>query len=178
MNSISELLPGVFRIDLKRFEDQRGSFVKTFSHSVFRSLGITVEMKEEFYSVSHKNVIRGMHFQVPPEDHAKVVFCAAGAVKDVVLDLRKGSGYGRVAETILSAEEPAVLVIPKGFAHGFLSLEDNSLMVYKTSGEYSPVCDLGILWKSIPMDWRLEAPPVVSQRDQQHPAFSEFCSPF
>jgi dTDP-4-dehydrorhamnose 3,5-epimerase-like enzyme len=107
----------------------------------------------------------------------KVVYCAAGAVDDVLLDLRKGSGYGRVAQVRLSADEPSLVFIPQGIAHGFRSLTDHSLMVYKTSTEHAPSADAGLLWSSFGHDWGCDA-PVMSERDQRHPALADFNSPF
>lgn len=173
-----ELLPGVIRVTLNAHKDIRGTFVKTFAKSVFLSQSISFDCSEEYYSVSAKNVVRGMHFQLPPHAHAKMVFCAAGAVQDVLLDLRKGPGYGRIAQTTLSAADPAVLLIPCGIAHGFLSLEDNTLMVYKTSTEYAPEADMGILWDSFGHHWNLPGKVIISDRDKNHISLDKFQSPF
>lgn len=172
-----EVLPGTWVVRLLRFADTRGTFVKTFARSVFKAHGADLDFLEEFYSVSHRDVVRGMHFQLPPHAHAKLVYCAAGAVEDVLLDLRPGSGYGGVACVALSDEAPAVVLIPPGVAHGFRSLIDNSLMVYKTSSEHMPSHDAGIRWDSFDYDWRCAA-PVVSERDRGHPTFADFASPF
>ena len=177
MEFTRELLPGARLMSLKKFSDQRGIFVKTFSRSVFEEYGAAFEFSEEFYSSSRKDVVRGMHFQKPPYDHVKLVYCAAGAVLDVLVDLRRGPGQGRVANVLLSADEPAILVIPSGIAHGFKSLQDDSLMVYKTSTEYSPSHDAGVLWDSIGFDWNI-AHPIVSARDSAHTALADFISPF
>ena len=172
-----ELLPGAVLVTLKRFEDARGSFVKTYARSVFEGAGIDFDFREEFYSFSHKDVVRGMHFQRPPHDHAKLVCCPAGAVLDVLVDLRRGAGFGRVASVVLNADEPAILVIPSGIAHGFKALRDDSLMVYKTSTEHAPSHDAGIRWDSFGFDWDVAA-PIVSARDAGHPALADFASPF
>ena len=150
-----EILPGVLRLRLRTHEDRRGSFVKTYVASAYAALGIPLDVGEEFYSVSGKNVVRGMHFQLPPHHHMKIVYCPVGAARDVLLDLRAGPGYGRSVEILMSAKDPAVLVIPPGIAHGFLSLEEDTLMVYKTSTEYCPAADSGIHWDSFGHDWRL-----------------------
>ncbi|MGV0954048.1 MAG: dTDP-4-dehydrorhamnose 3,5-epimerase family protein [Fluviibacter sp.] len=177
MHFESELLPGLWHVGLRLFQDPRGSFVKTYAQSIYREHGVDADWQEEFYSVSRKHVLRGMHFQVPPADHAKLVYCAHGSVLDVMLDLRKGLGYGRVAHVRLDSAEPSVLVMPSGIAHGFLSLMDDSLMVYKTSAEHNPACDAGIRWDSFGFDWRVTH-PVVSDRDAGHPAFADYGSPF
>lgn len=173
-----ELLPGSKLLSLSTFSDMRGTFVKTFGASLFEANDTLFDMREEFYSLSKRNVIRGMHFQTPPHDHAKLVFCPVGAVLDVLVDLRRGPGFMRVASVVLNAREPAVLVIPRGVAHGFKALTDDSLMVYKTSSEHMPSHDAGIRWDSIDFDWQIESPPVVSARDDAHPSLSTFSSPF
>ncbi len=173
-----EILPGVLRLRLRTHEDRRGSFVKTYVASAYAALGIQLHVGEEFYSVSGRNVVRGMHFQLPPHHHMKIVYCPVGAARDVLLDLRAGPGYGRSVEILMSARDPAVLVIPPGIAHGFLSLEEGTLMVYKTSTEYYPAADSGIRWDSFGHDWRLTSAPVVSDRDAQLGSFCDFVSPF
>lgn len=178
MEAAQELLPGAWRLTLQAHSDTRGRFVKTYATSVFASQGLSFVCAEEYYSISHKNVVRGMHFQVPPHAHAKMVYCASGTVRDVLLDLRKGPGYGKVAHTTLSSSEPAVLLIPPGLAHGFLSLENGSLMVYKTSTEYAPEADRGIRWDSFEHHWGLTDAPILSDRDRHHVALSDFQSPF
>lgn len=177
MNFESKLLPGVWHIKLRRLQDARGSFVKTFARSIYREYGIDPEWQEEFYSVSGKDVVRGMHFQTPPADHAKLVYCAHGAVLDVMLDLRKGPEYGRIAHLQLDSTEPSVLFMPPGIAHGFRSLTDGSLMVYKTSTEHNPAHDAGIRWNSFGFDWGVER-PIVSDRDALHPVFADYDSSF
>lgn len=170
-------LPGCWFVRLKKLQDARGSFVKTFEQRRFSTAGLTVQMAEEFYSISHRGVIRGMHFQVPPFDHDKIVYCAQGCVEDVLLDLRPGPTYGQSRSVTLSQDNPIALFLPKGIAHGFEALEDDSLMVYKTSTAYSPQHDRGLRWNSFGHAWKTNA-PQISDRDQQHPEFSTFVSPF
>lgn len=179
MELSQELLPGTWLIRLKSFSDSRGSFVKTYARSHVDAAPHlpAFEFKEEFYSVSQKNVLRGMHFQVPPHDHVKLVYCAAGAVLDVLVDLRRGPGYGQVSSVPLQADNPQLLWIPKGIAHGFLSLTDNSLMVYKTSTEHAPQHDAGIRFDSFDFDWGCNR-QILSDRDQKHPMLADFQSPF
>jgi dTDP-4-dehydrorhamnose 3,5-epimerase len=172
-----EPLQGVRRVQLRRFVDTRGDFVKIFVRSVWEAQGVNFSSAEEYYSRSGANVIRGMHFQVPPHDHDKVVYCVTGVVEDVLLDLRKGGNYGCHYSLMLSADEPTLLFIPKGIAHGFKSFTDGSLMVYKTSTEYAPEHDRGIRWDSFGYDWKCPS-PIISERDQSHPALANFNSPF
>ncbi len=176
---ITELqFPGCFLIESPKFVDKRGEFVKTYHQAIFQDNGITTHFAEEFYSVSKKNVLRGMHFQLPPSDHEKLVFCLNGAVLDVFLDLRKDSpAYGQSMGVELSGNNTRTLFLPKGIAHGFLSLEDNSVMVYKTSTVHDPLKDCGIRWDSFGYAWPVEE-PIISERDTKHFIFSNFKSPF
>lgn len=159
-------------------EDQRGSFFKTYHIESFEELGLPTDWREEYFSISNKDVVRGMHFQTPPYDHNKMVTCVQGAVLDVVLDLRKASKtYKKVFSIELNVQNKHVLIIPKGCAHGFLSLKDNSMMFYKVTTVYSPANDRGIHWSSIGFDWPV-ANALVSKRDQNHPLLNEYDSPF
>ena len=177
MDILKELLPGCFLLQAKRFEDQRGCFVKTYNEGLYKTLGIDMNIREEFYSVSHKNVLRGMHFQLPPHEHEKHVYCTHGVVMDVLLDLRNGPSYGKVASAELSGGNGCIVYIPKGIAHGFLALTDEAFMLYKTSTVHVPQADHGIQWDSFEFDWG-RADPIVSLRDQQHISFTDFKSPF
>lgn len=177
MEILKELLPGCFLLQPNRFEDLRGSFVKTYHEVLCKALGVNLEIREEFYSVSRKNVIRGMHFQLPPHGHDKMVYCTRGAVMDVLLDLRKGPGYGKVASAELSGENACIIFIPTGIAHGFAGLTDEALMLYKTSTVHAPQADCGIRWDSFGFDWGVDE-PIISTRDRQHSVFTDFVSPF
>lgn len=177
MKLLEELLPGCWLVGPKIFEDHRGRFVKTLQSSFFEEAGLPFEMREEFYSTSAKDVIRGMHFQLPPHDHIKLVTCVTGTIEDVLLDLRPCKSFGQVASVELSAENARAVYVPKGIAHGFVSRTEGSLVLYKTSTEHAPTHDMGILWNSFGHDWGTSS-PVVSGRDTQHPALGEFKSPF
>lgn len=177
MTHFEELLPGAWMVHLNKMEDLRGSFVKTLSKSMLNKLGCDFEFHEEYYSTSKQGVIRGMHFQLPPHDHIKIVYCIAGSVLDVLLDLRLGPTYGKSCSVILEADVPKILILPKGVAHGFKSLSEDSVLVYKTSSEYSPNYDAGILWNSFNFSWEI-AEPILSERDKLHPVFKNFKTPF
>jgi dTDP-4-dehydrorhamnose 3,5-epimerase len=170
-------LDGVFVLKPNVFEDTRGSFVKTYHEDLFASCGIKFAPKEEFFSVSRKNVLRGMHFQRPPAAHDKLVYCPAGKVLDVVLDLRAGDKRGRFISRELSASNREMLFIPRGCAHGFVALADDSMMVYQTSTVHSPAHDAGVLWNSFGFEWPVQN-PILSERDQKFPALRDFESPF
>lgn len=167
-----------FELQPKVFDDERGRFVKVFHTQAFAAKCLETNFTEEYYSVSNKNVVRGMHFQLPPKDHVKVVYCVQGAVLDVVTDLRVGSPtYGRSSVIELNSAKANSIYIPKGMAHGFCSLCDHSIMVYKVSSVYSPAQDVGILWNSVGVTWPTTQ-VILSARDQTFTPFDKFVSPF
>lgn len=169
---------GVTIIEPKFFEDNRGSFIKNFNEGLFHQEGLTTDFKENYYSTSKKNVIRGMHFQTPPKDHVKLVYVTIGKIIDVVLDIRKNSPtYGQYLATELSPKNPKAIYIPNGCAHGFLSLEDNSMVIYLQTSTYSKEHDEGVKFDSFGMDWGSEK-HVLSERDLGFPTFKEYQSPF
>lgn len=171
-------ISGCFEVQPKFLEDDRGWFLKTFNQDTFAEYGLVREWKEEYFSSSHKNVLRGVHFQTPPEDHFKLVTCLKGRVLDVVVDLRKESKtFGSCYSVELSDINRKMIYIPKGCGHAFLSLEDNSILFYKVSTVYSPQNDKGILWNSINFDWPV-ANPILSMRDKEHPELNSFNNPF
>lgn len=158
-------LPGAFLLKLFRQEDHRGVFFKPLHVSSLRKAGIEFEAKESICSVSHKNVVRGMHFQRPPHGQAKLVYCPHGAILDVILDIRTESPtYGRYEAVELSARNGHALYIPDGFAHGFLALTDEAMTSYLLSAEYAPESDAGIRWDSFGFEWPVEN-PILSERD-------------
>lgn len=163
---------------LPAFADARGSFVKSFNDSLFQSWGIQFQLKESYFSVSAKDVIRGMHFQLPPAQHAKIVFCPFGEILDVVVDLRKTSpNYGQAKAQILSADNHKAFYIPEGFAHGFKALSEGAITYYLVSSEYHQASDTGIAFDSFGFDWACIA-PIMSERDQHFIALQDFVSPF
>jgi len=159
-------------------KDKRGSFTKIFHADLFSKLKLPIDFREEYYSKSTKGVIRGMHFQIPPHDHAKLVYCVQGDVLDVVVDLRIGSpSYGNIQSFMLSANKGNCIYIPRGLAHGFLVMSNEASMVYKVTSQYSKEHDKGILWNSLNFTWPISV-PIVSDRDLLLPPISEFESPF
>jgi len=178
MNFVDLGIPGAFIVEPRVLTDPRGTFVKTFAEATFAARGLPTDWREEFHSSSRRGVVRGMHFQTPPADHAKLVFCIAGAVHDVVLDLRRGSPtFGQHRSVELDARHGTGLFIPRGCAHGFVSTSDWSTMYYKVTSAHSPEHDRGIAWDSFGHDWSI-ANPVLSDRDRTHPPLSDFDSPF
>jgi dTDP-4-dehydrorhamnose 3,5-epimerase len=169
---------GCYEIRPVPARDQRGYFVKTFHSPAFADQGLKTEFIEQYYSVSVRNVVRGMHVQVPPMELVKTVHCIVGSVLDVIIDLRKGSPTYQQWEAIeMSADKASTLYLPAGIAHGFLTLSESATLLYNVSQIYSPVCDTGVRWSSIGFAWPCKA-PIVSDRDQALPALSDFDSPF
>ena len=162
----------------KTFEDARGRFVKVFHEQAFAALGLETVFAEEYYSISHKNVVRGLHFQLPPFDHVKMVYCVQGEVLDAVVDLRVGSTtYGQYALFELGAARANSIYIPSGLAHGFCVLSEQAIMIYKVSTIYSPAHDAGVLWNSAGIPWPTSE-VIVSGRDTGFPTLENFVSPF
>lgn len=171
-------LPGVFEITPFSSSDRRGSFVKLFEKDVFSAHGLSVSFAEEYYSVSKKGVVRGMHFQEPPAQCDKLVYCVRGAVLDAALDIRKKSpSFGRHILATLSAENMTALYLPAGIAHGFYALTDDAVMIYKVTSGYSAAHDKGILWNSCGIAWP-EGGVLVSDRDAAFPRLDGYESPF
>lgn len=171
-------LKGIYLIQFPAFADERGLFVKTFHEPTLQQAGLSFELKESFFSFSKKDVIRGMHFQIPPHDHTKIVFCPKGAILDVVVDIRKDSPtYGHQFSVELSERNNQALFIPSGFAHGFKSLEDDTQAFYLVSTAHHPASDAGIRYDSFGFDWGVEN-PIVSKRDQSFATLVDYQSPF
>lgn len=159
--------------------DRRGAFQKIFNESSFKDSKLRTDFKEFYYSISHKNVIRGLHFQIPPHEHVKLVFVTRGEILDVVIDIRKNSlTYGHVFSIILNDFKEQALYIPEGFAHGFLSLKYDTIVNYMQTSVYNKDSDTGILYKSIDFGWNNVQSPIVSERDQSFISFEQFKSPF
>jgi dTDP-4-dehydrorhamnose 3,5-epimerase len=170
-------IEGVLLINNFSQVDNRGIFVKPFTNIVGPIKNLQFDISEIYYSISHKNVIRGMHFQRPPMEHAKLIYITSGEITDVLLDLRKSSAtYKSYIAIDLTAYENA-LFIPPGIAHGFLSREEGTTVIYNQSTVYSQDHDDGILWSSFGYDWGL-IDPILSSRDRYFSSLEGFNSPF
>lgn len=178
MRLIETPIAGCYEIVQDSFSDARGKFVKTFHEDAFRTLGLKTDWREEYFSVSAKGVLRGMHFQLPPHEHAKLVTCLQGLAHDVVLDLRHGSpSFGCSHSWELSQDSARAIYIPAGVAHGFLSLSEGCLMYYKVTSIHAASADAGVHWDSFGHSWPVDH-PILSDRDTRHPEFTFFVSPF
>ena len=171
-------ISGAFELELPFSEDDRGDFVKILHANSFEENGLKSNFVESYYSTSKAGVIRGMHFQTPPHDHEKLVYCVEGKVLDVILDLRVDSPTFREYTTIeLSKSTHNAVYIPKGVAHGFCVQEGSATLVYMTTTVYNQDSDNGVLWSSFGLEWPIDN-PSLSDRDQSFSAFSDFNSPF
>jgi dTDP-4-dehydrorhamnose 3,5-epimerase len=167
----------------KRYVDDRGWFCESFHKARLHALGITCDFVQDNQSISSRaGTLRGLHFQLPPTGQAKLVSVLRGKALDVVVDVRRGSPtYGKHVSIELSADSGRQLYIPAGFAHGFLTLEDDVLLMYKVSQYYAPAHDGGIRWNDpdIGVPWPVkDADIVISDKDRRLPYLREFSSPF
>ena len=170
----STLVEGCTLVTLDSFPDSRGSFTKIFNETMYKKHGIDMHCKEQFFSTSRKNVLRGMHFQREPYAHSKLILCMAGSVLDVVLDIRKDSPtFGMAASFHLEEGDGKAVFIPAGVAHGFLSLQENSVLFYNASSEQEQSAEGGILWNSFEFDWPC-ADPILSERDTAHESLESY----
>jgi dTDP-4-dehydrorhamnose 3,5-epimerase len=173
----------VVKVRAKRFEDSRGYFMETWSAEAFQKLGIPGGFVQDNQSLSRQaGTVRGLHFQTPPFAQAKLVRVLRGSVYDVVVDLRVGSpSFADWSGTVLSADEPEQLYIPKGFAHGFATLQPDTIIAYRVDAPYAPACDAGIFWNdaAIGIDWPFDtARAVLSAKDAALPRLGDITSPF
>ena len=174
----NNILNGAFIFTMPSSADDRGTFVKPFREGMLKAAGIDFTLRESYFSSSKKDVIRGMHFQLPPHQHSKIVFCQQGAILDVIVDMRKHSPtYGQYFADELSAENNKAYYIPEGFAHGFRALTEDALTYYLVSSEYNKEHDTGIRFDSIGFDWGVSN-PILSARDRSFAGLGEFESPF
>ena|ERR1043165_1602676 len=176
-------LSGLRLLKPRRFADSRGYFVETHNERTFSGAGIEARFVQDNQSYSaNRGTIRGLHFQLPPAAQAKLVRVLQGSVYDVAVDLRAGSPtYGRWAGVTLTAEEGQQLFIPRGFAHGFCTLEPDTVVAYKVDDFYAPASDSGLIWndRTLAIDWPVGSQDaVLSDKDMKLGRFVEFQSPF
>lgn len=174
MRAIGEPLPGVRLLELAPRFDERGFFARAFCRTTLADLEADLEVAQANLSSSlARGTLRGLHYQLPPSAETKLVLCPAGAVWDCVLDLRPDSpSFGRWAAAELSATNHRAMLVPEGCAHGFLTLEPDSLVLYFVSAPHDPARERGVRWNDprFAIAWPFE-PTVISARDRAHPDF-------
>ena len=176
-------IPAVKLIEPRRFGDARGFFSETWSHRALAEAGLDIAFVQDNHSLSReKGVVRGLHFQRPPSAQGKLVRVVRGAVLDVAVDIRAGSpSYGQHVSAVLSAENWRQLWVPRGFAHGFCTLEPDTEVIYKVDAYYDRAADAGILWNdpALNIEWPVsETDAVLSEKDRAAPRLSEIDAPF
>jgi dTDP-4-dehydrorhamnose 3,5-epimerase len=174
MQLIETPIPAVKILEPKKFGDHRGFFSETFSRKGMRDLGVDIEFVQDNHSMSvEKGVVRGLHYQLPPTAQDKLVRVVRGTILDVAVDIRRGSPtFGKHVSVLLSADNWRQIFVPIGFAHGFVTLEPNTEVLYKVSNYYSPKDERGILWNdpALKIAWGISADSaVLSDRDRKHP---------
>lgn len=170
----------VLLVHPKRILDDRGYFEETYQRARYNKLGLKDEFVQDNLSRSRSvGTLRGLHFQAPPHAQGKLVRCGRGAIFDVAVDIRRGSPtYGHWEGHELSAENGHQLYVPVGFAHGFVTLETDSEIVYKCTDYYAPETEGAVRWDSCGIEWPLSSDPILSAKDAIAPALANFDSPF
>jgi dTDP-4-dehydrorhamnose 3,5-epimerase len=175
-------LPGLMLLKPRRFADSRGYFAETYNERTFAAAGITLKFVQDNQSFSlARGTVRALHFQLPPAPQTKLVRVLQGTVFDVGVDLRAGSPtYGRWEGVTLTADGGEQLLVPRGFAHGFCTLEPNTVVAYKVDEFYVPATDNGLIWNDadLAVDWPITGEAVLSDKDQKLGRFKDFKSPF
>ena len=167
-------------IEPQLFKDDRGFFYESYNKNNLDKV-INVVFVQDNESKSNKGVVRGLHFQFPPFEQAKLVRCVSGKIFDVAVDLRKNSKtYGKFFSIELSSENNKQLFVPKGFAHGFQVLSETAIVSYKVDNYYNPKSDAGIIWndKDLSINWSIDVKPILSVKDLKLMPFKELKSPF
>jgi len=176
MEVIETPLPGILLIRTAVFSDERGFFTESYNRRVFAEHGLNYDFVQDNHSLSVRaGVLRGLHYQLNPKAQSKLIRVLSGSVYDVVVDLRRSSPtFGQWYGTTLSAENKLQLLVPRGFAHGFCTLEPNTQVFYKTDEHYSPEHERGIVWNDpeLAIPWPVKN-PILSEKDRRWPAFAE-----
>jgi dTDP-4-dehydrorhamnose 3,5-epimerase len=183
MEVVATNLPGVLLLRPRHFNDARGYFVETYNQRAAQAAGLAADFVQDNQAYSFKRgTVRALHFQVPPHAQAKLVRVLRGAVYDAAVDLRAGSPtYGRWTAVTLTARGGEQIFVPRGFAHGYCTLEADTEVAYKVDDYYAPECEQGLIWNdpTLAIDWPVAATDaVLSDKDRKLPRFADFVSPF
>ena len=182
MKSIETKIKNLLLIEPKIFEDSRGFFMESYNYNTFKELGIENIFVQDNISKSSKAVLRGLHFQKDEYAQAKLVYVLRGAVLDITVDLRETSEtFGKYVAVELNEKNKRMLFIPRGFAHGFLTLEDDTEFIYKCDNFYNPKSEVGIIWNDtdLNIDWNLDKynikeELIISEKDKKNITFKEY----
>ena len=171
-------IPDVKILTPKKHGDNRGFFSETYNRKALAELGIDIEFVQDNHSLSAETgVVRGLHYQLPPAAQDKLIRVVRGAILDVAVDIRRGSPtFGKHVSAIISAENWRQILVPIGFAHGFVTLEPNTEVLYKVSNYYSPKDERGLLWNdaALGIEWRIEqSEAVLSEKDRKYPTLAQ-----
>ncbi len=180
MNILTTELSGLMIIEPTVFGDNRGYFFESFNADIFKSAGLETGFVQDNESKSSRGVLRGLHFQEPPFEQGKLVRVVRGAVMDVSVDIRKNSPtFGKWLSFKLTEQNKKMLWIPPGFAHGFVTLEEETVFIYKCTNVYNKGSENSISWNDpdLNIDWGIEN-PVISEKDKKAPSFRELKSLF
>jgi dTDP-4-dehydrorhamnose 3,5-epimerase len=182
MTITETIIPGVLLLEPKVFSDERGYFFESYSKRTLLEAGIDVNFVQDNQSMSHKNIVRGLHAQKAPYEQGKLVRVLQGAVMDVAVDARKGSPtYGRHVSVELTADNKKQLWVPPGCLHGFVSLMDNTIFAYKVTAYFGKDSEVGVYWNDpeLAIGWGIsEKDAIVSAKDKVLPDFKSLDSPF
>lgn len=173
-------IEGLLILEPKAFSDERGFFMEIYNEGVYKSLGIDERFVQDNMSVSRKGVVRGLHFQSEPHAQGKLVSVLQGSVFDVAIDIRpKSPTFGKYVSVELSAENKKQFFVPKGFAHGFMTLEDNTIFTYKCSNPWNKESEIGIIWddEDLAINWP-EGEKIISEKDKALGSFKEYKEKF
>jgi dTDP-4-dehydrorhamnose 3,5-epimerase len=178
MQVLPTAIPAIKLLVPKKFGDHRGFFSEVYSRKALAEVGILTEFVQDNHSMSvEKGVLRGLHYQVPPMAQDKLVRVVRGAILDVAVDIRRDSPtFGKHITAVLSSENWNQIFVPTGFAHGFVTLQPNTEVLYKVSTCYSPSHERGIRWNDpkLGIDWGIdEGGAILSNRDREHPMFAD-----
>jgi dTDP-4-dehydrorhamnose 3,5-epimerase len=175
-------IKGLLIIEPQVFKDGRGYFFESYSKTKFAAAGINVDFVQDNQSFSQRGTVRGLHAQTAPHAQAKLVRVIRGRVLDVAVDVRKGSPtYGKYEMIELSGDNQLQFLIPEGFLHGFATLEDHTIFIYKVNNYYSKACEVGVKWNdpTLAIDWKIASQDaIISPKDEVLPDFNSFKSPF
>jgi len=180
MNVKTTPIEGLLVIEPQVFNDPRGYFYESYNKQKFTEAGIGFEFIQDNQSLSQNGIIRGLHFQAPPFEQGKLVRVIQGAVKDVVVDIRKNSPtFGQHFSIVLTAQNKTMFFIPPGFAHGFETLEEDTIFLYKCTNVYNKESEGGLLWNDpfLNINWQ-NNDPLISDKDKILPTFKNLISPF